>query len=315
MMRTSTLTGWASPSGCTSCCSMKRSSLGWSVEPDVANLVEEQGAAVGAADDAGERGVGAGEGALAVAEQLALEHVARNRGAVEGDERAVGAVRGAMDHAREHLLAGAGLAGEEDRQGARGQPAGEVHELDGLLGDPQALGVALEGLGRPQRRALLLVAAVLVEGAGGGDELADGGEGAAMVELRPRAREDLPGLVAVLAEEDEVVLRGRAQGRERLVVGPAVAGDEPHAARAAGARARAPRRTRSPAGWRTPRGRECAGGPRVRGAPPPSRGDRIPLCLLWLGLPNPRPLVSPHGYVLRRLRRLHPRVPLIALAL
>ena len=68
--------------------------------------------------------VGAGEGALAVAEQLALEHVARHRGAVEGDERAVGAVGRAMDHAREHLLAGAGLAGEEDGQVARGDADG-----------------------------------------------------------------------------------------------------------------------------------------------------------------------------------------------
>ena len=56
---------------------------------------------------------------------------------------------------------------------------------------------------------------------------------ASVVELGPRPREDLPGLVAVLAEGDEVVLGGRSQGRERLGFGPAVTGDEPHAPRAA----------------------------------------------------------------------------------
>ena len=59
--------------------------------------------------------VGAGERAPAVAEQLALEHLARDGGAVERHERLGGAVRGAMDGAGEHFLAGAGLAGEEDR--------------------------------------------------------------------------------------------------------------------------------------------------------------------------------------------------------
>ena len=78
--------------------------------------------------------------------------------------------------------------------------AGEREELGGLLGDPEALGVALERLGGPQRGALLLVAAVAVEGEGGGDQLADGDERAAMIELGSRPREQFPGLVAMLAE-------------------------------------------------------------------------------------------------------------------
>ena len=61
--------------------------LGLQVEADLGDLVEEQRAAGGGADDAVERRFGAGEGPLAVAEQLALEHLARDRGAVEGDER------------------------------------------------------------------------------------------------------------------------------------------------------------------------------------------------------------------------------------
>ena len=52
----------------------------------VADLVEEQGAAVGDLDLAECRLGGAGEGALLVAEQLAFEQRLGNRGAVDGDE-------------------------------------------------------------------------------------------------------------------------------------------------------------------------------------------------------------------------------------
>ena len=113
--------------------------LGLDVEAEVADLVEEQRAAGGGADDAGERDVGAGEGAAAVAEQLALEHVARHRAAVERLERAVGAVRGAVDDAREHFLAGAGLAGEEDGDWCAGDAAGDAEQVGDLFGDPDAL--------------------------------------------------------------------------------------------------------------------------------------------------------------------------------
>ena len=88
--------------------------LGLELGPDLGNLVEEERAAGGGADDAVEGVLGAGEGALAIAEQLALEHLARHGGAVEGHERLGGAAGGAVDGAREHFLAGAGLAGEQD---------------------------------------------------------------------------------------------------------------------------------------------------------------------------------------------------------
>ena len=162
--------------------------LGLDVEVDVGDLVEEERAAGRGADDAGERRVGAGERALAVAEQLAFEHVARHGGAVEREERAVGAVGGAVNRAREHLLAGAGLAGEEDGERGRRDAPGDVEDLGHLLGGPDALGVAVERLGGPERGALLLVAAVAVEREGGGDQLADGDEGAAVVELRASDR-------------------------------------------------------------------------------------------------------------------------------
>ena len=97
MMRTSTLIGLGFAERVDLALLEEAEQLGLEVEADVADLVEEERAAVGGADDAGERVVGAGEGALAMAEELALEHVARDGGAVEGDEGPVGAAGGAMD--------------------------------------------------------------------------------------------------------------------------------------------------------------------------------------------------------------------------
>src|SRR5207245_3140616 len=57
--------------------------------------------------------VGVGEGALLVAEQLALEEGLGDGAAVHGDERLGGALRLHVDGARDQLLAGAGLAAEE----------------------------------------------------------------------------------------------------------------------------------------------------------------------------------------------------------
>ena len=73
----------------------------------------------------------------------------------------------------------------------------------------------------------------MVEGARRGNELADGGERAAVFELGPRPREDFPGFVAMLSENHEVVGCSGAQCRERLAVAPAVGRDEAEAARAA----------------------------------------------------------------------------------
>jgi hypothetical protein len=54
--------------------------------------------------------VGSGEGAAAVAEELAFEEVAGDRGAVEGDEGLVGAIGEVMNRAGENFFAGAALA-------------------------------------------------------------------------------------------------------------------------------------------------------------------------------------------------------------
>src|SRR5262249_46282815 len=80
-------------------------------------------------DDAGVVAIGAGESSAPMAEQLALEHVARHGRAVEGHQWFVGAMRVRVDGAREDLLAGAALAGDEDA-GAGGRDAlGEGHGL------------------------------------------------------------------------------------------------------------------------------------------------------------------------------------------
>ena len=61
--------------------------LGLERERHLADLVEEQGAAVGHLELAGLARHGAGEGALLVAEELAFEQGLGERGAVDGDER------------------------------------------------------------------------------------------------------------------------------------------------------------------------------------------------------------------------------------
>ena len=57
---------------------------------------------------------GAGEGALFVPEQLALQELRGDGPAVDRDERAVAALGMIVQVARHHLLAGPGLAGDED---------------------------------------------------------------------------------------------------------------------------------------------------------------------------------------------------------
>jgi hypothetical protein len=124
---------------------------------ELGDLVEEERAAVGAPDQALALLVGAGERAAAMAEQLALDEVAREGAAVDRDECAA-AAGGVVDRARDQLLAGAGLAADEDRDaGARdlAELIDAVLELaaDGAerdrgrgLGGEIAIGVAVVGV-------------------------------------------------------------------------------------------------------------------------------------------------------------------------
>ena len=84
------------------------------LERQLADLVEEERAAIGQLEAAGLRRVRAGEGAALVAEQLALDQRRRQRGAVDDDERPVAPAALAVERAREQLLARARLAEEQD---------------------------------------------------------------------------------------------------------------------------------------------------------------------------------------------------------
>ena len=93
--------------------------LGLEGRGHLADLVEQERAAVGLGEEARARGGRAREGALHVAEELALEQGLGKRGAVDGDERAAGAAARGVDRAGQGGLARAGLAHEEHRASRR----------------------------------------------------------------------------------------------------------------------------------------------------------------------------------------------------
>jgi hypothetical protein len=73
----------------------------------VADLVEEQRAAIGLLEAAAAQCIGAGEGALLVTEQLGLEQLGGNGRRVQGDERLVGPGTMVVQGAGDQFLAGA----------------------------------------------------------------------------------------------------------------------------------------------------------------------------------------------------------------
>ena len=98
--------------------------LALQVQGNLADFVEEQCAAIGELEPADTVAECAREAALGVAEELALEQVARNRRAVHADHRAGAAAARLVDRAGDQLLPGAGLAG--DQHGG----VGTGHQLD-----------------------------------------------------------------------------------------------------------------------------------------------------------------------------------------
>ena len=82
-------------------------------ERDVGDLVEEERAAVGELEAADAIGLGVGERAADVSEQLALEDAFGESAGVDRDERPVGARRSRVQPAGDDFLAGAVLAGDE----------------------------------------------------------------------------------------------------------------------------------------------------------------------------------------------------------
>src|SRR5690606_13766264 len=97
--------------------------LGLERERQLADLVEEERAALGELEAPGARAVRAGEGAALDAEELALEQVLRDRRAIDRDERPRPPRRELVERARRELLAGAALAGEQHRGVGRGELA------------------------------------------------------------------------------------------------------------------------------------------------------------------------------------------------
>ena len=84
--------------------------LGLQLERNLADFVEEHGAAVGQLEAADALRDGAGERALLVAEQFAFQQAGGNGGAVQLDEGALPARAEVVDGARHQFLAGAGFA-------------------------------------------------------------------------------------------------------------------------------------------------------------------------------------------------------------
>ena len=84
----------------------------------VADLVQEQRAALRGLEEAGPVVVGAGEGTLAVTEELGLQQGLRNGATVHRYEGAGSARRGLVDGTCHQFLARAGLPGHQDRRHA-----------------------------------------------------------------------------------------------------------------------------------------------------------------------------------------------------
>jgi hypothetical protein len=102
------------------------------VERHVADLVEEERAAVGLLEAAAPRRLRAGERAALVAEQLGFEQVLRDRRGVDRDERPRGARAVLVQRVGDELLARARLAGDEHGDDALAEAAdGAEHVLHG----------------------------------------------------------------------------------------------------------------------------------------------------------------------------------------
>jgi hypothetical protein len=89
-------------------------------ERQLAHLVEQERATVGELEAAAALLRRASERALLVAEELALDQLARQGGAIDFHQRPLAARAAIVDRARDELLAGAGLAVDEDGAVGRG---------------------------------------------------------------------------------------------------------------------------------------------------------------------------------------------------
>ncbi len=101
------------------------------LEGHLGNLVEDQRAARRLLEIARASTIGAGKGALLVAEQLALDQLAGDRTTVDGAERTAAPIAQVMDCLRHQLFPRAGLTRDQDGRIGRRHPADQVvHTLD-----------------------------------------------------------------------------------------------------------------------------------------------------------------------------------------
>ena len=107
------------------------------------DFVHEQGAVVGQFEAAFAHGHGVGEGAALVAEELALQEGFGEGGAVDGDEALVGPGAALVDGPGDEFLAGAALAGDEDRGPGLGHPFYQGEDLLHDLGFADDVGEAV----------------------------------------------------------------------------------------------------------------------------------------------------------------------------
>src|SRR5688500_15445436 len=151
--------------------------LGLQVRGHLRYLVEQQRPARGRLDQRALVAVGAGEGPAAVAEQLRLDQLRRDGGAVDADEGALDARARAVEGRRHQLLARPRLALYQHR-GVRRR--GRADDLVNLLDlrvaadETEVVAVALE---RALERAVLALDVVELQGARRQHERLLGGEG------------------------------------------------------------------------------------------------------------------------------------------
>jgi hypothetical protein len=113
--------------------------LGLHGQRQVADFIEEQGAAVCGLEEAFAVLLGAGEGPLAVAKELGFQQLLGDGAAVDGNEGAFGPHADIVDGPRHQLFAGAGFAPEHDRRHAACHLFDQVaHLLDGGAATGQA---------------------------------------------------------------------------------------------------------------------------------------------------------------------------------
>ena len=141
--------------------------LGLGGRRHVADLVEEDGAAVGLLELADPAAVGAGEGALLVAEELALQEGLGDGGAVDGQEGGLAAEAVLIDGPGDQFLAGPALAGDQDGHVLAGGAAdGLVDRLHGGRPAHDPVGGRVGGLLLVVEEGADVRQAALLEGAG-----------------------------------------------------------------------------------------------------------------------------------------------------